>query len=151
MSKQKSRRNLPAKKPDLTAIPVANGPQQQVLTQTLTFSGPIPPPDVLERYNAIVPGLADRLVVMAETEQKYRIAESGKVNDANIAMAKTSQLLQLLGIAGAFILALSFLSGAIYLAMSGHEKLAGVIATLTLGVLAGTFAVDRWNRRHQQQ
>jgi len=36
------------------------------------FSGPVPPPAVLEGYEATLPGCADRLVTMAEREQAFR-------------------------------------------------------------------------------
>jgi uncharacterized membrane protein len=36
------------------------------------ISGPIPSPDVLRQYDAINPGLADRLVRMAEHEADHR-------------------------------------------------------------------------------
>jgi uncharacterized membrane protein len=38
------------------------------------FSGPIPPPDLLQAYEDAVPGLADRLVAMAEKEGDHRRA-----------------------------------------------------------------------------
>lgn len=37
-----------------------------------TFVGPIPPPDILQGYDNILPGLADRIVSMAEAEGNHR-------------------------------------------------------------------------------
>jgi len=37
-----------------------------------TFSGPIPPPEMLGQYDAIQNGLADRIVSMAESQQTHR-------------------------------------------------------------------------------
>lgn len=37
-----------------------------------SFSGPLPPPDLLREYNQIVPGLAERIARMAEKEQDHR-------------------------------------------------------------------------------
>lgn len=37
-----------------------------------SYSGPLPPPAVLERYNEIAPGSADRIIAMAEKEQQQR-------------------------------------------------------------------------------
>ena len=36
------------------------------------FSGPIPPPDLLEKYNNIIPNGADRILAMAEQQQAHR-------------------------------------------------------------------------------
>ena len=35
-----------------------------------TFIGPLPPPEDFARYDAIVPGAADRILTMAEKQQK---------------------------------------------------------------------------------
>lgn len=37
------------------------------------FSGPVPDPESLERYESINPGFADRLIKLAEDEQKSRL------------------------------------------------------------------------------
>lgn len=42
-----------------------------IVTKSVQFSGPIPHPDTLKKYNDIVPGLADRIVSMAELDQKH--------------------------------------------------------------------------------
>lgn len=46
--------------------------QTQVITAKETFHGPLPHPDILARYESILPGIADRIVRMAETEQNAR-------------------------------------------------------------------------------
>ncbi len=35
------------------------------------FSGPIPPPQTLQAFEKAVPGSADRILIMAENEQKH--------------------------------------------------------------------------------
>ena len=37
-----------------------------------SFAGPLPPPDVLAKYDELHPGLAERIVGMAEREQGHR-------------------------------------------------------------------------------
>ena len=39
-----------------------------------SFSGPLPPPAALAKYEEIQPGAADRIISMAEKEQSHRIA-----------------------------------------------------------------------------
>ena len=38
------------------------------------YSGPIPPPEALARYEEIQPGAADRILKMAEKQQEHRMA-----------------------------------------------------------------------------
>ncbi|MBB2206443.1 DUF2335 domain-containing protein [Gluconacetobacter takamatsuzukensis] len=40
---------------------------------TENYSGPLPPPDQLARYEQIMPGAVDRLIAMAEREQLHRL------------------------------------------------------------------------------
>lgn len=48
-----------------------NGSQgKQVVTQS-AFQGPIPPPSILNEYNIIVPDAAERIIQMAEKDQKH--------------------------------------------------------------------------------
>ncbi len=44
---------------------------QRTLSQSL-YSGPVPDPDTLGKYEAIQPGFAERLLTMAEKEQSNR-------------------------------------------------------------------------------
>ena len=43
-----------------------------VRAEAALFSGPIPPPDLLERYNQIIPEGADRILKMAEKQSAHR-------------------------------------------------------------------------------
>lgn len=42
------------------------------LQQVKQWSGPLPSPDALERYNAVIPGAAERILAMAEKEMEHR-------------------------------------------------------------------------------
>ena len=37
-----------------------------------SFSGPIPPPNIIKGYEEILPGSADRIIAMAENQSKHR-------------------------------------------------------------------------------
>ena len=39
---------------------------------TASYSGPLPPPVVLQQYEEVLPGMADRILAMAEKEQDAR-------------------------------------------------------------------------------
>ncbi|CAK8742109.1 hypothetical protein SODG_005429 [Sodalis praecaptivus] len=42
------------------------------LVRTETFTGPFPPPDILEKYNQVLPGAAERIFSLTEREQQHR-------------------------------------------------------------------------------
>lgn len=44
----------------------------QMVKQQLHFSGPLPPPEILEKYNNVVPGAAERILKMAEKQSDHR-------------------------------------------------------------------------------
>ena len=60
----------------------------QVLQQVTT--GPIPSPEILEKYNAIIPGAAERILIMAESEAKHRHQNETKALEANIKIAEVN-------------------------------------------------------------
>jgi uncharacterized membrane protein len=54
---------------------VEQEPQQHVnSTLVAEWQGPLPPPAALEKFDQIVPGSADRILRMAESEQQHRQA-----------------------------------------------------------------------------
>lgn len=52
----------------------ANGDSHSVISmqQVSEFSGPLPHPGILEGYEKILPGSADRILTMAEEEANHR-------------------------------------------------------------------------------
>jgi uncharacterized membrane protein len=57
--------------------------QQQAMmmkvAKAYSISGPLPPPEVLEKYNQVVPGLADRIITMAEQQASIVRSLSGRL------------------------------------------------------------------------
>ena len=105
---------------------------------TSTFRGPLPPPDALQRYEQICPGLADRIVALAEREaanrhkleqENVRIAE----NDIVAARGETRHGQNL-----AFALTIVAFVAAVICAYVGQPWVAGVIAGTTLVSVVST-------------
>lgn len=46
--------------------------ERQLIARYASFSGPLPPPAALEQYNEVLPGSAERILAMAENEQRHR-------------------------------------------------------------------------------
>ena len=65
--------------------------QKQIAVTGVAYSGPVPDPNALEKYNQIVPGSADRLIKLAEGEAHHRREQEQKQLEANILLAKENQ------------------------------------------------------------
>jgi uncharacterized membrane protein len=130
-------------------------PQFQGLqVQTQFHMGPVSSPEVLEKYNALVPGTAERMIGWAETESNHRREMEKKAIEANIqsqqkqnALAEmqinsvrdSDKLGQYLGAAiSIFCIAASF-----YLAFIGNDVGSGAIATIPLAAIGRSFFVQR--------
>lgn len=71
--KQKSPKNaVSAAAGEVSAA--AGGGQVTRQFQQQTFAGPMPPPAILQGYEAIVPGAAERILAMAEADTKHQHA-----------------------------------------------------------------------------
>ena len=111
---------------------------------TIAHIGPLPTPEDLDRYNQVLPGLAGRIVTMAEKEQAHRIDSEQKVLGALIISHHRGQLLAtVLGLA-AFAVAGAF----------GYWGEAAVGAGLAGGVIlsiAGVLYVKQRYSKDQNQ
>lgn len=74
------------------------------------FVGPLPPPDALAMYERAKPGLADRIVRMAEMEGEHRRG-----------LQRRAMRLSELGLAAAFVIAMTALGGGIFLVDTGSS------------------------------
>lgn len=98
----------------------------QAAVQAEYFSGPIPPPNLLARYNEIVPNGAERILAMAERQSKHRESLEAQVVAGNVSSQSRGSLY-------AFIIALVAVSGGIFLIHDGKgaSGLATIICSLT--------------------
>lgn len=109
-------------------------PSSRIVSQQTTIAhiGPLPTPRDLDQYNQVLPGLAGRIVTMAEKEQAHRIDSEQKVLTALILSHHRGQILAtFLGLA-AFAVAAVF--GYWGEATAGAGLAGGVILSI-VGVL----------------
>jgi uncharacterized membrane protein len=103
------------------------GPPQMLVQvghtlQTVALTtGPIPPPEQLAAYDQIVPGAANRMLTMAETEQRNRTA----IVSAQIRQSDRAQWL-------AFALALCFLGACVCVTLAGWPWVGGILGGSTV-------------------
>ncbi len=106
-----------------------------------SFSGPLPPPDILTRYNDVFPGCAERIFEMAEKNAVHRQALEKRVVDANCRAQTVGQWM-------AFLVTLMVVGVGGGLLLMGRD-LQGFGAILSaLATLAGMFV---YGRRRQEQ
>lgn len=92
-----------------------------------SFSGPLPPPEILRQYNDVMPGLGERIVQMAENEQAHRF----KMDDSSISVLRRGQSF-------AFLTVLLLIIAAIVCIFMGQWKVAAGIFSVTI---IGTAAI----------
>jgi uncharacterized membrane protein len=109
--------------------------------QAAAFSGPLPPPDALERYNQIVPGAAERIIAMAESQHTHRQALEKHVIHSNISA-------QRLGTVLGFVVAMTVVIGGMYLI---HEGKSGEGLAAILTALASLVGVFLYSKREQRK
>ncbi|MGC6485047.1 MAG: DUF2335 domain-containing protein [Candidatus Puniceispirillales bacterium] len=97
------------------------------------FSGPLPPPQILEQYEECLPGAADRIMSRAEKEQSHRHWRE-----------KCAHWHETLKIWSAFTIAASAIAGACYCAFQGMTEI-GI--ALALSGLAPTLFRRFWPQK----
>ncbi len=96
------------------------------------YSGPLPHPDTLARYDEIVPGAAERIIKMAEKEMSHRHETENRMNKNAIRVAY-------LGIIFAFISVLILSGSVLYALHKGFDSVAAYIAVGSIAAVAGVF------------
>lgn len=127
-----SQRKAPVKKQQL---PSRQQTSQQIVQVTEQFSGPLPPPDVLERYNQIAPDAANRIIAMAEQETGHRrnmeqIIVSNEYREARMGQVCAVIIGSLAIIAGATI---SVLGAQLAGAAIGGSGVIGLVSVFVFG------------------
>jgi uncharacterized membrane protein len=102
-----------------------------------SHSGPIPSAEELEHLERVMPGLANRVVIMAEKEQNIRHSTTNKVIDKEFTLRGNGQLLA--------IFALSMLLLTVgYMAYLGDTKSAAWLGGATIVGVVSMFVTGRW-------
>ena len=105
------------------------------------FTGPIPPPEMLRRYEELLPGSADRIIAMAEKQSGHRQKLESDVIGANIINERLGMIL-------GFIICILAISGGVYAVMHG-KSVEGIAAIIT--PLAALVAVFVYGKSRQQK
>ena len=111
--------------------PSPKGAVQTTQTVSQSWSGPLPPPAALEKFNDIIPGGAARILEMAEREQAHRIKFEQHALDAEVKADSRGQYL------GTTIAALAIIGAIVNVALSGHWQVScALVGVPVLGVVS---------------
>lgn len=129
-----SQSELPNKTPEVSEQPSPS--QNHISLVRQEFAGPLPHPSILAGYDQVIPGSAERILVMAEKQLDHRIGTESFVAKEQMKQVSRGQHYAL--ILCSFALALSA-----FLAFNGHELTASVIGGLDLIGLAAVFIAGK--------
>jgi uncharacterized membrane protein len=116
----------------------------QVQTTMEVHGGPLPDPEILAKYEQVMPGAAERIFKMAETEQHER--HLMVYRDHRIKSVAT-----LLGQVLAFVMGMSGIIGGVYL-VAKDKSLAGFSVFITsLTALCGVYLYNRQDQKRSKQ
>ena len=104
-------------------------------------SGVIPSPEILERYNSIIPGLAERIVAHAEKQSLHRTALERKLLISNIRKSY-------LGLVLGFLIGSLGVGGGIWLTFSGFNVIGIVFSSASLVSLVMSFIYGSQNKKN---
>jgi len=108
------------------------------------FSGPLPPPSALEKYNEIIPNGAERIMAMAEEQSKHRRALETKA-------LNTDSRNSLLGVVFAFILGLTAIVAGVIVVFTGHSWPGTILGSAGLVGLVSAFIYGTRERRKERE
>lgn len=107
-----------------------------------SFSGPLPPPEILAQFEQIVPGSAARLITMAEKQAEHRQSLERTVVEGD---SRKSWY----GLWTGFTLGMTGLVGSVILGYLNQPWPASIMCSASLGALVSVFVIG--SRQRQQE
>ncbi|HLA85096.1 MAG TPA: DUF2335 domain-containing protein [Thermoguttaceae bacterium] len=131
--------------PDMSPEPKLSilAQQKTLIHHQSSFSGPIPSPADLKAYNEIEPGLADRIVKMAEAQSQHRQSLESQVIISDIRRSWG-------GLIAGFIVAMTGLVGGIFLIHQGHDSAGVALVGTSLASIIGVFVYGTHSRKDER-
>lgn len=106
------------------------------IEESSSFRGPLPPPEILKGYESILPGASERILKMAEKQQDHRMYIEKTIVERQTGQSGKGQT-------WGGILTVLFGIIALILGYTGHDVLAGIIATTTIISLVIVFVLRK--------
>jgi uncharacterized membrane protein len=121
-----------------------NGPAiaKRTTISATQFSGPLPPPEIFEKYNAVVPNAAERILCMAENQSNHR-------QKLEMIVAKCGARDSLLGVVFAFLICIAAIFTGGYVVLQGKSVAGSIISCSGLGGVITTFIYGTRSKREE--
>lgn len=120
----------------------SGGGQHRVITQTISYSGPIPV-EYFQGLEQVVPGSAERFIKLTEDQTRHRIAMEELV-------VRGGELARTRGIFCGFLIAMTLAGGGIWLAANGQPWAGATIAASAAAGLTGVFVYGRKSQAEER-
>lgn len=108
----------------------------QQITVSQTYSGPLPSPEDIKKYEEILPGSAERFLKMVEKQADHRMSLEKIVVPSQQEQGKRGQNYAL------YLVSALILSG-VAMTFFGHDQVAVTIFRWTIASVAATFIVGK--------
>lgn len=133
MSKQKKQHlNKNTRRP-LTSQERSDSSEELILAQREYYSGPIPDPDTLAKYEQIHPGITEKIVAMAEADQAANIKGMHKDLEIKQELVSTDRIMAKTEMYGLFIsggVISLLIASSTFLILNGYPT-QGLVGTIT--------------------
>ena len=113
-----------------------------ILAVTRSFEGPLPPPNILAGYEDVLPGSAERILLMAEQESAARRVLVASLVSADVSRARWGLWL------GAFVAIVAIVAATV-MALAGHAWPGTVVITIDLASVVSVFVYGTWFRARE--
>jgi len=110
------------------------------ITKSQLYAGPLPSPDLLKKFDEIVPGSADRLITQFEEQSKHRRTLEQKVIGNDICLSR-------IGIIFGFLIGMTAIIGGLLISLQGKELSGGMISGSGIIGLVSVFVYGSRSKR----
>jgi uncharacterized membrane protein len=118
--------------------------QKQVLAEVHSHSGPLPPPAILDQYDQVAPGTAERIISMAENQMLHRQEIEKQVISSEIEDSKR-------GLHYGLLIGLVAVIGGTTCIALGKQVGGSIIGGTGLTGLVGVFVYGSRQRRKERE
>ncbi len=123
----------------------ATHPQPQITS--MSYNGPLPPAQQFGGYEDVLPGAANRILILTEQEQQHRFNKDGLIAQENIKLINNDHMQKMSGVIVGGILSMTLIISGLIMVLKGHDGAGGTIVTSTLVGLAGVFVYSKKNNK----
>ena len=150
MSRESSQLEEFPDKPDVSSNDEAES-RSSVVQVSASWSGPIPPPGDIERYEAVLPGATDRILTMAEKAQSHRHDRAMMSLETEKMVASEDSKRSYLGVVSALLISLICIGGGLYLIFAGQAWAGIALVGFDLAGLVAVFIYGTNSRRTESR